>query len=84
LTDLKGYDIVLGKLARLGAPVYCLMAAFPALGFTMLLGGVSIGDFAKVALALVNTLFFFSALGCWFPRAVGMAARRSRRPWRAW
>jgi hypothetical protein len=63
LTDLKGYDIILGKLARLGVPIYCLIAAFPALGFTMLLGGVSIGDFAKVALALVNTIFFFSALG---------------------
>jgi hypothetical protein len=63
LTDLKGYDIVLGKLARLGVPVYCLLATFPALGFTMLLGGVSIGDFAAVALALLNALFFFAALG---------------------
>ena len=63
LTDLKGYDIVMGKLARLSAPVYCLIAAFPALGFTMLLGGVSLGDFAMIALSLVNTLFFFSALG---------------------
>jgi hypothetical protein len=63
LTDLKGYDIVLGKLARLSTPMYCLTATFPALGFTMLLGGVSIGDFAKVALTILNALFFFSALG---------------------
>jgi hypothetical protein len=63
LTDLKGYDIVLGKLARLSTPFYCLTATFPALGFTMLLGGVSIGDFARVALALLNAIFFFSALG---------------------
>jgi hypothetical protein len=63
LTDLKGYDIVLGKMARLSTPFYCLMATLPALGFTMLLGGVSVGDFAKVALALLNTIFFFSALG---------------------
>jgi hypothetical protein len=63
LTDLKGYDIVLGKLARLSDPFYCMVAAFPALGFTMLLGGVSMADFARVALALVNILFFFSALG---------------------
>ena len=71
LTDLKGYDIVLGKLARLSVPVYCLIAAFPAFGFTMLLGGVTIADLAKVALALLNAIFFFSALGlllstyCW-------------------
>src|SRR5580658_6946105 len=63
LTDLKGYDIVLGKMARLSTPFYCLTATLPALGFTMLLGGVSIGDFAMVALALLNSIFFFSALG---------------------
>jgi hypothetical protein len=63
LTDLKGYDIVLGKMSRLSTPFYCLTATLPALGFTMLLGGVSIGDFAMVALALLNSIFFFSALG---------------------
>jgi hypothetical protein len=63
LTDLRGYDIIVGKLARLGAPIYCLAAAFPALGFTLLLGGVSLGDFAGVALALLNTLFFYAAFG---------------------
>jgi len=63
LTDLKGYDIILGKLARMSTPVYGMAAAFPALGFTMLLGGVSLGDFAMIAVSLVNTLFFFSALG---------------------
>ncbi len=63
LTDLKGYDIVVGKLARLAVPVYCLAAAFPALGFTMLLGGVELWQFAKIAVTLLNTLFFFSTLG---------------------
>src|ERR1700722_2088390 len=63
LTDLKGYDIVLGKLARISVTVYCMIAAFPALGFTMLLGGVSIGDFAKIALSFLNVIFFFSAFG---------------------
>jgi len=63
LTDLNGYDIVLGKLARISVTVYCMVAAFPALGFTMLLGGVSIGDFAKVALSFLNVIFFFSAFG---------------------
>jgi hypothetical protein len=63
LTDLRGYDIIVGKLARLSAPIYCLAAAFPALGFTLLLGGVSLVDFAGIALALLNTLFFYAALG---------------------
>jgi hypothetical protein len=63
LTDLKGHDIILGKLARLGTTVYCLTATFPALGFTMLLGGVSIGDFTMIAVALLNAIFFFSAMG---------------------
>jgi hypothetical protein len=63
LTDLRGYDIIVGKLARLSVPIYCLAAAFPALGLTLMLGGVSLGDFAGVALALLNTLFFYGALG---------------------
>ncbi len=63
LTDLRGYDVIIGKLARLSAPIYCLGAAIPALGLTLLLGGVSLGDFAGVAVSLLNTLFFYAALG---------------------
>jgi ABC-type transport system involved in multi-copper enzyme maturation permease subunit len=63
LTDLKGFDIVFGKLSRLTNPVFCLAAAFPTVGFALILGGVSVGDFFKVGVALLNTLFFFAALG---------------------
>jgi len=64
LTDLNGFDIVAGKLAaQVSRSLYCLMAAFPAFGFCILLGGVGLGDFVLVALGLLNTLFFFASLG---------------------
>jgi hypothetical protein len=63
LTDLTGFDIVIGKLSRLANPVFCLAAAFPTMGFAMILGGVSAGDFFGVGLALLNTLFFFAVMG---------------------
>ena len=64
LTDLNGFDIVAGKLAaQVSRSLYCLMAAFPAFGFCIILGGVGLGDLVMVALGLLNTLFFFAALG---------------------
>ena len=64
LTDLNGFDIVAGKLAgQTSRSLYCLMAAFPAFGFCILLGGVGLGDLVIVTLGLLNTLFFFATLG---------------------
>ena len=64
LTDLNGFDIVAGKLAaRISRSLYCLMAAFPAFGFCIILGGVGLRDLVMVTLGLLNTLFFFAALG---------------------
>ncbi|MGA2540289.1 MAG: hypothetical protein ABSG78_01870 [Verrucomicrobiota bacterium] len=64
LTDLNGFDIVAGKLAaQVSRSLHGLLAAFPAFGFCIILGGVGLGDFAKVALGLTNTLFYFAALG---------------------
>jgi hypothetical protein len=81
LTDLTGFDIVFGKLSRLANPVFCLVAAFPTLGFALILGGVSVGNFLGVGFALLNALFFFasmglliSALACNGPQAVGVAS----------
>ena len=64
LTDLKGYDIVFGKLvsSSLNA-VYGLLAIFPVIGICLLLGGVSIEQFAKTVLSLLTTLFFSLAAG---------------------
>lgn len=66
LTDLKGYDIVLGKLAASSlAGVYSLLAIVPILGTTLLFGGVSGRQFGLTVLVLLNTLFFSLALGSW-------------------
>src|SRR5688572_7292439 len=57
LTDLRGYDVVSGKLlaAALGT-VYGLLAAFPILGITLTMGGVTGLMFLKASLALLNAL----------------------------
>jgi ABC-type transport system involved in cytochrome c biogenesis permease component len=64
LTDLKGHDVVLGKLvARSLTAVFCLIAIVPMLAVPILLGGVTGGDFWRVTLLLLNTLFVSLCLG---------------------
>jgi len=64
LTDLKGHDIVLGKLlAGLIETTFGLMTVFPVLAVVLLMGGVQFADVAKTCLALLNTLWFSGALG---------------------
>ncbi|MBI4660999.1 MAG: ABC transporter permease [Verrucomicrobia bacterium] len=64
LTDLRGYDVVFGKLAAFSLrSVYGLLAVVPMLALAMLLGGVSAGEMARVVGALINTLFFSLAAG---------------------
>jgi ABC-type transport system involved in multi-copper enzyme maturation permease subunit len=64
LTDLKGYDVVLGKLLAVGLnALYGLLAAMPVLGLPLLMGGVTGDEFWRTAIALVNALFFSLTLG---------------------
>ena len=64
LTDLRGHDVVLGKLLATSLrAAQGLVAVFPVLGLPLLLGGVSGGEFWRVVLVLGNTLFFSLALG---------------------
>jgi ABC-type transport system involved in multi-copper enzyme maturation permease subunit len=64
LTDLKGYDVILGKLVAHSLDAfYGLLAILPVLGLPLLMGGVTPGEFARVAAVLVNTLFLSLALG---------------------
>lgn len=64
LTDLRGYDVVLGKLiSHSTQALYGLLAAFPILGLTLLIGGVSGSEFARTALVICNTLFLSLSLG---------------------
>ena len=64
LTELDSYDIVLGKLVAASLnPFYGLIAALPVLALPLMLGGVTPGEFWRMALVLTNTLFFSLAAG---------------------
>ncbi len=64
LTDLKGYDVVLGKLAATSiSGFYALMAIFPVLAIPLLAGGMTNGELWRMALVLVNTFFLSLAIG---------------------
>jgi len=64
LTDLKGYDVVLGKLFGTSIRSFNgLIASFPILGLPLLMGGVTRGEFCRVILALLATLFLSLNLG---------------------
>ena len=64
LTDLKGYDVVLGKLAATSVnSVYALLAIVPVISLPVQLGGVTAAELWQSALVLLNTLFFSMAAG---------------------
>ena len=70
LTDLTGYDVVLGKLLATSLRAfYALLAVFPILGITLMMGGVTGVQFWKTALALVNALFLSLAVGLFISAA---------------
>ena len=80
LTDLKGYDVVLGKLLATSLNnFYGLLAIFPPLAITFCLGGVTAGEFWRLVLQLTNTLFFSLASGM----AVSAISRDQQRAWAA-
>lgn len=77
LTDLKGYDVVFGKLAATSVEsVYGLLATFPVLALPLLLGGVTGGEFSRVVLVLLLTLFLSLALGL-FVSTISREARQA-------
>jgi len=64
LTDLKSPDVVLGKfLATSLNALYSLLALLPVTAVPLLLGGVTLMEFGRMALALVNAMFFSLAAG---------------------
>jgi hypothetical protein len=64
LTDLKGFDVVFGKLAATSLRgFYAFIAIFPILAITLLMGGVTGAQFWKTVLALLNALFLSLAAG---------------------
>jgi ABC-type transport system involved in cytochrome c biogenesis permease component len=78
LTDLKGYDVVLGKLVATSLNAfYGLLAVVPMLAVPILLGGLTLGEFGRVALLAVNTLFLSLSIGMGVS-AVCRSARKAR------
>lgn len=76
LTDLRGYDVVLGKFfGRALNPFYGLLALLPVLALSLLLGGVTGAEFWRRSLALLNALFFSLSLGMGLSAVVREARR---------
>ncbi len=67
LTDLKGYDVVLGKLVAGSLnSFYTVVAMVPMLAIPLLLGGgITLAEFGRMALVTLNALFFSLTLGIW-------------------
>lgn len=77
LTDLRGYDVVLGKLfSHSLVATYGLLAAFPVVGIAFLLGGVTGGEFWRLILVLFNTLFMSLSIGI-FVSAISRDSQRA-------
>jgi hypothetical protein len=77
LTKLKGYDVVLGKLAATSLnSFFCLLGIFPVLAVPLLMGGITNGQFWRMVLVLVNTFLFSLAVGI-FSSALSRNARRA-------
>jgi hypothetical protein len=66
LTDLRGRDIVFGKLAALGVvSFYGLLAALPILALPLLMGGIPGQSVFRTSINLLNALFFALSIGLW-------------------
>jgi len=77
LTDLRSYDVVLGKLAATSLrSVYGLLAIFPVLALPILLGGVTEGAYWRMVLVLLVALFLSLSLGM-FVSALSCQAREA-------
>ena len=67
LTDLRGYDVVLGKMITASLKsFYGVLAVLPVLALPLLMGGVTNDQFWRTAGALLNILFFSLSMGMFF------------------
>jgi ABC-type Na+ efflux pump permease subunit len=77
LTDLRSYDVVLGKLAATSLnAVYRLFSVFPILAVSLLMGALTLSEFWRMTFVLTNTLFFSLAIGM-FVSAISVQERRA-------
>ena len=77
LTDLKGYDIVFGKMAATSlSAFYGMLAVFPVMAISLLAGGVAGGEFWRVSITAINNVFFSLSVGM-FCSAISRDERKS-------
>ena len=77
LTQLAGYDVVLGKLAASSLNAfYRVFSVFPILAIPLLLGALTLSEFWRTALVITNTLFFSLSAGMLIS-AVSVQERRA-------
>ena len=67
LTDLRGYDVVLGKMITASLKsFYGVLAVLPVLALPLLMGGVTNDQLWRTIGALLNILVFSLSLGMFF------------------
>jgi len=77
LTDLKGYDVVLGKLVASSLHAfYGVLAILPVMAIPLLVGGVTIDEFWRVVVVALNMLLFSLAVGM-FASSISRDERRA-------
>jgi len=77
LTDLGGFDVLLGKLLATSLRVtYAMLAVLPVLAIPLLMGGVEPGHFWKSCLATLNVVYCSLAAGI-FVSALSRSAARA-------
>lgn len=76
LTDLKGYDVVAGKLvANSLNGFYGLLAILPVVTLVLLMGGLTATQVGCAAIALVNTMFLSVSVGMFASACCRVAQR---------
>ncbi len=64
LTDLKGHDVVLGKMMATSVRgLYGVIAIFPILALPLLMGGLVFGEFLRIAVVLVLAMLLSLSVG---------------------
>ena len=67
LTNLRGYDVVLGKMCSGSLrSFYGVLAVLPVLALPLLMGGVTNAQFWRTVFALLNILIFSLSCGIFF------------------